>query len=74
MTSTTERKKMPKSPANAVTVLTTSTGRFGARTHSAGIIIEGVPVGLADASWMETDPGKVREARRAGAAVVHYRA
>lgn len=73
MTSTTERKKI-KPPANAVTVLTTSPGRFGARSHCAGIIIEGVPVGLADASWLESDPGKVREARRAGAAVVHYRA
>lgn len=72
MTSTTAPKKAaePKSTA----VLTLGPGRFGPVAHAGGVIIEGLPVAVAEANaaWLEVDPVKVRDARRAGAAVVRY--
>ncbi|WP_159917869.1 hypothetical protein [Pantoea sp. 18069] len=73
---TTEKKSTePKAKAlPAAAALTTAPGRFGARSYAAGIIIEGVPLDVVEArAWLEADAAKVREARRAGAAVVRYR-
>lgn len=60
--------------AKPLAVLTLAEGRFGAFGYERGLIIEQVPpeVASAHASWLETDPAKVRGARSAGADVVHY--
>ena len=72
MTTTTTPKKVtePKSMA----ALTVGPGRFGPVAYAGGVIIEGLPAAVveANAAWLDADPAKVREARRAGAAVVRY--
>lgn len=69
---TTTRKNPVDEKPKAVAVLTTAPGRYGARGFVAGIIIEAVPAGWINAAWQDADPDVVREARRAGAAVVRF--
>lgn len=71
MTNTPRKKAVePKSG----TALTLGPGRFGPVGYAGGVIIEGIPPAVAESppAWLEVDSTKVREARRAGAAVVRY--
>ena len=69
---TTPRKKAAEPKSG--TALTLGPGRFGPVSYAAGVIIEGLPPVVAESppAWLEVDAAKVREARRAGAAVVRY--
>lgn len=71
---TTNRKTQAEAKPKAVAVLTTRAQRIGHRGYASGIIIEGVPADAVDPAWHEADPAKVREARKAGAAVIQYKA
>lgn len=71
---TTTRKTPTEAKPKAVAVLTTRAQRIGHCSYASGIIIEGVPAGAVNPVWQEADAGKVREARKAGAAVLQYKA
>lgn len=62
----------PSAEPKALSVLTTKPGRYGARGFASGIIIEGIPAGWVNQAWQDADPTAVRDARRAGAAVVRF--
>lgn len=72
MTST--RKVPAEAKPKTVSVLTTRPWRLGPRGFAGGIVIEGVPVDAVDPVWQDCDAANVRAARKAGAAVLQYKA
>lgn len=71
---TTTRKAQAVAKPKTVSVLTTRPWRLGPRGFASGIIIDGVPVDTVDPLWQDGDAANVRSARKAGAAVILYRA
>lgn len=71
---TTTRKALAEAKSKTVSVLTTRPWRLGPRGFASGIVIEGVPVDAVDPVWQDADAANVRTARKAGAAVLQYKA
>ena len=69
---TTTLKASSEAKPKTVAVLTTRPWRSGPRGFASGIIIEGIPAGWVNQAWQDADPTAVRDARRAGAAVVRF--